>query len=383
VDDAVETEVVETDAPTTTAAPATTAVPTTTTTLPPETTTTSSTTTSSTTTTDAPGRTTTTTTERPRRTTTTTTEPAPRPEPDEDVYDPACVIVIRSGDTLNKIAVEIDDETVTAESLARENGIVDPDQINAGAPLDICVDNGLDDVRGAQRVDEDLSDEEQAVVDQQEKLNELFAGSGIRELIVDGISGPVTQQRLCAWRLAAGLPVNRNDMEPGSKEEKRLMRMKALPIPFTTALNSDRWGLIDMTCQIMFVGSGADDLQFVFNVSTGESGYGTRLQDRSPAFRYDPAAGNDGWHDSSLYPVTIDNPLNGNMYKPIYFDGGQAIHGAVNVPTSPQSKGCVRTRVEDQQALVDWLGLGGLTAPSWSQSEIDFDVNVQGDYRNG
>jgi hypothetical protein len=293
------------------------------------------------------------------------------------------VIVIQPGDSLNKIAAEIDDETVTAETIAAENGITDPDAINAGAHLDICVGNGINDVEGEQRVEKEFSKEEEAVVAQQEKLNELFAPYAIRELLVDGISGPVTQQRLCAWRLAAGLPVNRNSMEPGSEEQKQLMDMKTLPIPFTSALNSERWGLIDMTCQVMFVGAGAENLQFVFPVSTGESGHGTRLQDRSPSFRYDPAAGNNGWHDSSLYPVTVDNPLNGNMYKPIYFDGGQAIHGAVNVPTSPRSKGCVRTRVADQQALVEWLGLAGRTSPSWSEYEINFDVNVQGNYWDG
>ena len=43
-------------------------------------------------------------------------------------------------------------------------------------------------------------------------------------------------------------------------------------------------------------------------------------------FRYDPATDNGGWHDSASYPVEVDNPLNGNMYKPLYFnDDGQAI----------------------------------------------------------
>ena len=75
---------------------------------------------------------------------------------------------------------------------------------------------------------------------------------------------------------------------------------------------------------------------FVFRTSTGEAGFETRNQNASRVFRYDPAAANGGWHNSFDYPVTVDNPLNGNMYKPLYFDRGQAIHGANNVPTSPQ-----------------------------------------------
>ncbi len=48
------------------------------------------------------------------------------------------------------------------------------------------------------------------------------------------------------------------------------------------------------------------------------------------------------------------------MYKPIYFDGGQAIHGANTVPTSPQSHGVRRLRLEHQDVLIAWLGLGDL-----------------------
>ena len=78
----------------------------------------------------------------------------------------------------------------------------------------------------------------------------------------------------------------------------------------------------------------------------------------SSAFRYDPALENNGWHNSTKFPVAEDNPLNGNMYRPIYFHRGQAIHGANNVPPEPASKGCVRVRPENQDALIAWLGLG-------------------------
>jgi hypothetical protein len=151
-------------------------------------------------------------------------------------------------------------------------------------------------------------------------------------------------------------------------------------MPFTSALNSDRWILIDRTCQVMFVGESANELTFVFPTSTGEIGYQTRDQDRSRMFRFDPALDNDGWHDSTDFPVAIDNPLNGNMYKPLYFDGGQAIHGANNVPTTPQSKGCARLRPGDQDLLIDWLGLADADGPTNSADRINATVNVQGAY---
>ncbi len=349
-----------TTAPATTPAPATDAsTSTTTTTIPPTTSTaaTTSTTTSST-------------------TTTTTTVP------ELDVFAPECVYEVASGDSLGAITDSYDDETITVTNVRAENDI-EGETIYPGQLVDICVDNGLDDVTGSERERNAAvvaTEEQSSIQAQQTKLNELFAGLGIRELLVDGISGPVTRQRLCAARLGLGLPVTLTDMAPGSDEEKTLMAADGLQLPFTTALNSNRWILIDRTCQIMFAGTGGERLDFVFPTSTGEEGFETRDQDRSRVFRYDPALDNGGWHDSTTYPVEIDNPLNGNMYKPLYFDGGQAIHGANNVPTSPQSKGCARLRPEDQDALVSWLGLADVDGPSWSEDRINVTVNVQGEY---
>ena len=70
----------------------------------------------------------------------------------------------------------------------------------------------------------------------------------------------------------------------------------------------------------------------------------------------------------------------GNMYKPLYFDGGQAIHGANNVPTSPQSKGCARVRPGHQDQIVNWLGLSDVTRELWDPGDIGLRVTVQGEY---
>ena len=285
--------------------------------------------------------------------------------PELDVYAPECVVEVQPGDSLSLITDRYDDETITVATVRAENGI-EGETIFPGQVLDICVDNGLDDVTGSERERNEAivaSETTAAIEAQQTKLNELFAGLGIRELLVDGVSGPVTRQRLCAARVSLGLPVTLADMEPGGEEEATLMAAESLLLPFTTALNSQRWILIDRTCQIMFVGEAANELTFVFPTSTGEIGHETRDQDRSRMYRFDPALDNDGWHNSTTFPVAVDNPLNGNMYKPLYFDGGQAIHGANNVPTTPQSKGCARLRPGDQDLLIDWLGLADATGP--------------------
>lgn len=320
--------------------------------------------------------------ETPDETNTATTSTTTSTVPELDVYDPACVVEVQTGDSLGLIAEEFDDQTVGVSTIQAENDL-ESDVIFAGQLLDVCVDNGLDDITGSERApNQALADaaREAAVIKQQEKLNELFDGSGMRELLVDGVSGPVTQQRLCAARVALGLDVNRSDMEADSDEEALLMEASELRQPFTTALLSERWILIDRTCQIMFTGEGDNGIANIFSTSTGSEGFETRDQDRSRAYRFDPALGNDGWHNSTTYPVPEDNPLNGNMYKPLYFDGGQAIHGSNNVPTTPQSKGCARLRVADQEQLIAWLGLGDVNSATYSERRINVTVNVQGAY---
>ena len=305
----------------------------------------------------------------------TTTEPA------LDVYDPLCVVEVQSGESLSLIADRFDDDTVRVDTISAENDLID-NTIFPSQLLDVCVDNGLDDRTGEERAPNQVLVEEatRANVElQQAKLNELFADTGMPELTVDGASGSVTRQRLCAARLSLGLPVSTLAMAAGSDEEVAMMNATSLAVPTSTAMNAESWILIDETCQVMFVGAGPQQIQFVFPTSTGEPGYETRPQDQSEVYRYDPAFANGGWHDSTDFPVPEDNPLNGNMYKPLYFDGGQAIHGANNVPTSPKSKGCARLRLEHQDLLLDWLGAGDIVRPVGG-STVKLTVNIQGAY---
>ncbi len=306
-------------------------------------------------------------------TSTTTTEP----DPLADVHTPGCVRIADEGG-FDQIATAEDSSTLR---LWIENGFGEGPAV--GDLVDVCVDNGVNDVTGEPALRHDDPAVEAAVVDevrrQQEKLNELFAPFATAPLTVDGISGPLTGQRLCAARVALGLDPSVADLPPGSIERTTLFAATELPTPTSTATESDRWALIDRTCQWMFIGAGPD-LVFAFPTSTGTEGFETRTQDRAAVFRYNPAVDNGGWHDSTEYPVGVDNPLNGNLYKPLYFDLGQAIHGANNVPPVPASKGCARLSVTNQQRLLDWLGLLDATEETWRKQEINLTVNVQGEF---
>jgi len=311
-----------------------------------------------------------------------TTEAAPTTtEPPLDVYDPLCVVRVAAGESLSLIADRFDDDTVRVATIQAENDLGDT-TIQPNQLLDVCVDNGLDDRTGEAREPNQAIVAEATMANvelQQAKLNELFAGFGMAELIIDGVSGSVTRQRLCAARLGLGLPASTVDMAAGSDEEQVLMAATELNTPLAAPVESERWTLIDQTCQVMFVGSGFQQMQFIFPTSTGEPGFETRLQDASRVYRYDPASDNDGWHDSTEFPAPEDNPINGNMYKPLYFDGGLAIHGANNVPTSPQSKGCARLRLENHNQLVDWLGIGDVDRPIGG-SQFGLTVRIVGEY---
>lgn len=299
-----------------------------------------------------------------------------RSTPPGSIHNPSCVRTVQDGETLERIA---DAAGIGVRELWAENGFIDA--VATGHVLDVCIGNLVDDVTGGPRPAAGDPSIEHAVADnvlrQQARLNELFAPYGTQPLAVDGISGPLTGRLLCAARLALGLPTSVVDMQPGSDEQAALLTAPALPAPESPVTTAERWAVIDRTCQVMFVGSGPQTV-FVFPTSTGSAGFETRDQDRARVFRYNPATETDGWHNSSEYPVGVDNPLNGNLYKPLYFDYGQAIHGANNVPPTPESKGCARLTVADQITLLTWLGLIDLTSETWLKDQINLTVSVQG-----
>lgn len=332
-------------------------------------------------------------------TTTTTVVP--------EVINP-CVIIIQKGDTVSKIALTASQpsgEPVSDQQLKAENNLASVNHIEIGDHFDICV-NGINDITGETLATTTTTIEATTTIPletttvpppvdttpaidpatlptgvaaQQTKLNQLFLGLGMPELVVDDSSGPRTEQQLCAARVALGLPISRADMVPGSPEEQALMFAQSLPIPSTAATDDDRWVVIDQICQVQFLGESSQRLAYVFPTSTGKADYPTR-NGVTQAHRYDPATLNGGWHDSTDFPATDDNPLNGNMYKPVYFSKGQAIHGANDVPLEPASHGCARLAIENQEQFITWLGLQDVVDETWNVNVINLTVTVQGDY---
>jgi len=67
----------------------------------------------------------------------------------------------------------------------------------------------------------------------------------------------------------------------------------------------------------------------------------------------------DGWREGDL----------GEIYRPKYFSGGEAVHGSGNIPNYPASHGCVRISVP----AMDWIWENDLMPrglPVWVHGQI-------------
>ncbi|WP_223167295.1 L,D-transpeptidase family protein [Nonomuraea sp. SYSU D8015] len=69
---------------------------------------------------------------------------------------------------------------------------------------------------------------------------------------------------------------------------------------------------------------------------------------RTPTGNYKTTWRKSGWHKSYL----------GELYNPIFFNGGIAFHGALSVPLYPASHGCVRMPMNVAEVLPGMLGKG-------------------------
>lgn len=291
--------------------------------------------------------------------------------PSTTIAVPVCVVRAKAGDSLTSIAER---SGITLEQLVQEN-LVDPAKtFFPGSEFDVCIGDVVDPADPSL-----VAPPPEAVKRQQTQLNELFSATSMLPLVVDGDSGRLTRQAICAARMGLGLPVHNRHLAPGSEEETTIFAATGFGIPEGAPTDAAKWILVDQRCQVIVIGEGADRVVDVFPTSTGEEGHET-FSVRARAFRFDPAIDNDGWHDSASFPVEIDNPLNGNMYKPIYFNEGQAIHGAEYIPPWPRSKGCARTFPKHQDKIIEWLGLKDMTEATWKAGEIGVTVVVQGRY---
>jgi peptidoglycan hydrolase-like protein with peptidoglycan-binding domain len=165
----------------------------------------------------------------------------------------------------------------------------------------------------------------------------------------DSKFGATTQQAVYALQKAAGLS---RDGTVGPKTQKALdqgVRPKARS-------TSGKMVEIDLERQLLLLVTDGQVTQ-TFNTSTGSNEYyqqegETYLAD-TPRGRFKVGRQIDGWRNAPL----------GLLWRPKYFNGGIAVHGAPSVPPYPASHGCARVSV----SAMNWL---------WKNDAIPLNTRV-------
>ncbi|MEU8244492.1 L,D-transpeptidase family protein [Actinoplanes missouriensis] len=165
----------------------------------------------------------------------------------------------------------------------------------------------------------------------------------------DGKFGSTTQQAVFALQKAAKLG---RDGVVGPRTHQALER-GVRPAAKST---SGKFVEIDLKRQLLLLVQEGR-VEQIFNTSTGSNEYyeqdgETYLAD-TPRGRFRVSRQIDGWRNAPL----------GLLWRPKYFNGGIAVHGAPSVPAHPASHGCARVSI----AAMNWL---------WSHDEIPVKTRV-------
>jgi peptidoglycan hydrolase-like protein with peptidoglycan-binding domain len=165
------------------------------------------------------------------------------------------------------------------------------------------------------------------VVALQQRLTELGYWNGK----ADGSFGGQTQQAVYALQKAAGLT---RDGVVGPRTEKALANGKR------PKARSSSGYVIEISKKrqlLMLVQDG--EVKQTFNTSTGSyeqyEQEGVTHIAATPSGRFSVSRQIDGWRNAPL----------GLLWRPKYFNGGIAVHGAASVPPYAASHGCARLSI--------------------------------------
>ncbi|GAB7038960.1 MULTISPECIES: L,D-transpeptidase family protein [Catenuloplanes] len=165
----------------------------------------------------------------------------------------------------------------------------------------------------------------------------------------DGRFGALTLQAVYAVQKAAGIA------RTGRADAETLAALAGGVRPVARSRSGHKVE-IDLERQLlMLVDDGA--VTRILNTSTGSDEYyrhrGRRYLADTPAGRFTVGRQIDGWRYGPLGP----------LYRPKYFNGGIAVHGAHDIPPYPASHGCARLSI----AAMDWV---------WSSGEMPVGTRV-------
>ncbi|MFI5841420.1 L,D-transpeptidase family protein [Catenuloplanes sp. NPDC051500] len=168
-------------------------------------------------------------------------------------------------------------------------------------------------------------------------LQERLTALGYWNGPADGRFGPLTQQAVYALQKAAGIKLT------GTVDAATITALSDGARPSAQSRQGHRVE-IDLKKQLLLiVDNGA--VTKIFNTSTGTNRHyryqGRRYLAKTPAGRFAVKRQVNDWRYGPLGP----------LYRPKYFNGGIAVHGATSVPPWPASHGCARLSIE----AMDWI----------------------------
>jgi lipoprotein-anchoring transpeptidase ErfK/SrfK len=179
----------------------------------------------------------------------------------------------------------------------------------------------------------------------QEKLQSMHFWVGS----VDGNYGLTTTQAVMAVQKAAGLT---RDGVMGSETRKALAR----GVSVSAKSSSGRYVEIDKSRQLaMLVQNG--DVQTILNTSTGSG------QQYSSEGQTSIANTPSGKFTIFRQVDALDKGPLGDLWRPKYFNGGIALHGAEAIPGYPASHGCARI----SNPAINWI---------WDTNQAPIGTNV-------
>ena len=155
---------------------------------------------------------------------------------------------------------------------------------------------------------------------------------------IDGIIDGKTQRALCVWREMTTRPINRK--LPTIADIQAIATTEQIFPTTSMSLGLN----INLRCQsAVWVREDVEHPYTIFPVSSGKKDFETILGTYNVGWLI------DDWYESRTYPE-------GWMYRPQFFNKGQAIHGSLDdsmVQTYPASHGCVRMLQKDIDYLWD------------------------------
>src|SRR6266487_4260771 len=173
-------------------------------------------------------------------------------------------------------------------------------------------------------------------------LQRQLATLGYEVRKVDGQYGSATQHAVVAFQKVNHLS---RDGIAGPKT------MKALAHPRRPRPRMGGSGLhleADLTLQVIYIVSSGR-IQQILDASSASGrtylSHGSVRRAHTPEGSFRIGRKVNGWHRSYL----------GLMYRPAYFDGPYAIHGAPNVPPYPASHGCIRVTTASMDTIYSKL----------------------------